>query len=227
MPLLFIHEKTIVPPPVYPPTPWPEQVKNVLLLALIAVPVMVFLLVGVVVGVVVMGREAGGKLLLRARQLLGHQPALVPPPEPEPPEEILRNAQVRLLLMGEDWEEYGPEFSAWYDLWAELEHEYGNFPGFYRLHTEPEIPGLHGQLVSDLCRETPEGLFLQVLELRPGQEPAATSWLVFLEFATLGHQRVAETGDFYLLPHAEITPGLFEGIRADGSRLVLQVQTDI
>ncbi|AHJ98089.1 hypothetical protein [Hymenobacter swuensis] len=226
MPSLFVREKTVVPPPVHPLTPWPEQLKNTLLLALMVVPVIVFLLVGAVVGVVVMGREAGGKLLLRTRQLLGHQPAPVPP-EPELPEESFRNAQVRLLLTGEDWENYGPEFSAWYDLWAELEHEYGNLPGFYRLHTEPEIPDLHGQLVSDLCRETPEGLFLQVLELRPGQEPAATSWLVFLEFATLRHQRVAETGDFYLLPHAEATPDRFEGIRADGSRLVLQVQTDI
>lgn len=227
MPPVFCVQQTLVPPPVHLPTPWLEQVRNWLLLALMVVPAMLFLLAGVVIGVVVMGREAGEKLLLQIRQLLGHQPAPVPPPEPELPEEIFHNAQVRLLLIGEDWEDYGPEFSAWYDLWAELEHEFGNFPGLYRLHTEPEIPGLHGQLVSDLCRQMPDGLFLQVLELRLGQEPAATSWLVFLEFTMLHHQRVVEAGDFYLLPHAETTYGQFEGIRADGSRLELRVQTDI
>ncbi|MCA8830677.1 hypothetical protein [Hymenobacter pini] len=141
--------------------------------------------------------------------------------KPEP-REIFCTPQLRLLTTEEDWETQGKEFRDWLDLWGELEHEFGRYPGLFRLHTEPEIPGLHQQLVSDLCRLDAAGVFLQLLEPRPNQQLAGTSWLVYLEFATRQWQRVAETGGFYLLPDAVGESYQFSGIQAGGSRLEVQ-----
>ncbi|MFD2783964.1 hypothetical protein [Hymenobacter rubripertinctus] len=128
------------------------------------------------------------------------------------------------MAADQDWDVEGPEFGAWLEQWGYLEEE-EIVPSLYRLQTKPEVPGLHGQLVSDLCREWPEGIFLQLVESRPGQIPAATTWLVYLDFTTLQWERLTETADYYLLPNAAgAEHGLFEGLSLTQGRLELRVQ---
>lgn len=223
MPLNFTIQKCIQLPVPQPPTPWPEHVKNGVLLVLFIAPLLLLLAVaGVVAGACYLLWEACQKGWLSLRRTLGYQPPQPPLPEPEQPKELLVNDHIRLLTTEEDWEAQDREFSEWVDLWGELEHEFGHYPGLFRLHSEPEILGLHGQLITDLCRPDAVGVFLQLLEPRAGQQPAGTSWLVYLEFATGQWQRVTETDDFYLLPEEASGPYNFSGIQAGGGQLTLQ-----
>ncbi|RSK50237.1 hypothetical protein [Hymenobacter rigui] len=209
----------------HPPTRWPEHVKNGLLLVVVIAPLLLLLVVaGVVAGAGYLMWDARQKAWLALRRTLGYQPPPPPLPEPEQPKELLVNDQLRLLTTEADWETNGPEFREWLYLWGELEDEFGRYPSLFCLHTEPEISGLHGQLITDLCRTDAAGVFLQLLEPRPGQQPAGTSWLGYLEFATRQWQYVTETSDFYLLPEEAGGPYNFSGIQVGGGRLTLQAQ---
>ncbi|WP_147320716.1 hypothetical protein [Hymenobacter lapidiphilus] len=170
--------------------------------------------------------SAGSKIILPIRKLFGYQPPPEPPPIPEVPVVLFQNEQLRLLITEQESGAVSREFERWFEAWDDLEDQ-GHFPGLYRLHTAPEIPGLHGQLVSDLCREWPAGLFLQLVEPHPGQEPAGTTWLIYLELATLRWHQVVETNDYYLHPDAVgLEHGAFEGLNPAGNKLELRVQTD-
>ncbi len=220
----FTVQQTIILPPPGPPTSWWKDVPGLALMALIAIPV---LLIGVG-ALVVMGIgygiwNAGAKMILPIRKLFGYQPPPESPPVPEMPVVLFQNEQLRLLITDQESEAVSREFEQWFEAWDYLEDQ-GRFPGLYCLHTEPEIAGLHGQLVSDLCHECPAGLFLQLIAPQHGQEPAGTTWLIYLELATLRWHRVVETNDYYLHPEAAgLEQGTFEGLNPAGKKLELRV----
>ncbi|SDX46135.1 hypothetical protein [Hymenobacter psychrophilus] len=222
----FTVQQTIIPPPPVPPTSWWKDASSSVLLVLMAIPVVIIgigalLVLGIGYGV----WSAGAKIILPIRKLFGYQPPPGPPPIPEVPVVLFQNEQLRLLTTEQESGAVSREFEIWWEAWDGLEDR-GHFPGLYRLHTAPEIAGLHGQLVCELCREWSDGLFLQLIEPLPGQVPPATTWLIYLELATLRWHRVVETNDYYLHPN---TPGLeqgaFEGLNPAGKKLELRVQT--
>ncbi|NVO84597.1 hypothetical protein [Hymenobacter terrestris] len=223
----FTVQKTITPPPVFPGTTTWEYVK--------AAP----LLVGGVAAAVLMGivvlpillvlgtREKLAQLIRNGRQRLGYPSLPVPPPEVEEPAVLFRNGQLELIGIYQEREEVGAELLDLFNKWEELASQEQYYPSLYLLQTIPEIPGLHGQIVSDLCREWSDGLFLQLVEPHPEQEPAGTTWLMYLELATLRWHRVVETNDYYLHPEAsEPEHGAFDGLNPAGEKLELRVQTD-
>ncbi|GAB2787424.1 hypothetical protein GCM10027175_27480 [Hymenobacter latericoloratus] len=138
-----------------------------------------------------------------------------------PPQNLFNNEQFKLSIVDLDLdleEEVGVDFSDWcYDTLGAYS------PGVSRLLTTPEISGLHGQLVGTLCREWPDGIFLQLFEPTIRQPSTGTSWLVYLEFATLRWNKLEEVGGFYLSAnYAE--HGLFDGQDADGVVIQFRVE---
>ncbi|OWP62608.1 hypothetical protein CDA63_13280 [Hymenobacter amundsenii] len=223
----FTVQQTIIPLPPGPPTSWWKDAPGLVLLALIAIPV---LLVGIgallVLGVGYGVWSAGSRIILPIRQLLGYQPPPEPPPISEVHVVLFENEQLRLLITEQESGAVSREFELWFESWGYQEQqEY--CPSLYLLQTIPEIPGLHGQIVSDLCREWSDGLFLQLIEPLPGQVPPATTWLVHLAFATQHWELVAEVGDYYLLPDAPDPEqqDLFVGVHSEWKRLQVRVQT--
>lgn len=223
----FTVHKTTIPPPPVPPTFWWKEAPSQVLIVLVAIPVMLVGAAALLIGGAGYGLwQAGAEIILSIRKQFGYQPPPEAPPVLPEPEVMFQNAQIRLLTTEQEWDAMGRDFEMWLEHWTDVEHQCGNFAGLHRLQTEPEVVGLHGQLVSDLCREASEGLFLQLVEPRPGQNPAGTTWLVYLDFATLQWEQVTEVGEYYLLPAAtETEPGLFEGIRPGWEQLELRVQT--
>ncbi|GAB3222443.1 hypothetical protein GCM10027346_00230 [Hymenobacter seoulensis] len=169
--------------------------------------------IGVLVG-------AGVWLLEGFKQVLGLPKSTTPPSATKPPpQHVFTTAQLNLSSMAVDLEdEVGEAFSEWnYDVLGPYS------PGVRRLITTPEIPGLHSQLVGALCREWPDGIFLQLFEPTFNQPSAGTSWLVYLELATLSLHKLEEVGGFYL--SAKYTEhGLFEGKDANGAAVQFRVE---
>ena len=224
----FTVHKTTIPPPPVPPSFWWKEAPSLVLIVLVAIPVMLVGAAALLIGGAGYGLwQAGAEIILSIRKQFGYQPPPEAPPVPQEPEVMFQNAQIQLLTTWQEAEDISPEFDTWFEGWADLHGPVAS-PGLYHLQTEPEVPDLHSQLVSDLCREVPGGVFLQLVEPRPGQTPAGTTWLVYLEFATLHWEQVAETGDYYLLPNAPgAEPGLFEGLSLTQGRLELRVQTPV
>ncbi|SET31317.1 hypothetical protein [Hymenobacter actinosclerus] len=228
----FEVQQTIIPPPVVPPTSFWEDVQAVPLVVGVAAAIVVMAILVVPILLVVVAWENRLRLVGPVRRRLGYPPLPEPPPVAAEQTVLLRRGPLELLGIEQlepDREKLGPEFRAWLDQWEELASQEQHYPGLHRLQTQPEIAGLHGQLVSDLAREWPGGMFLQFVEPRPGQTPASTTWLAYLEFATLRWERVAETHGYYLLPqHLEsglaFNPELFRGVDSLGAELVLRVQ---
>lgn len=158
-------------------------------------------------------------LLEGVKKVLGLSETTTSPSATKPaPQDLFSKEQLTLSSVDVDLEEeVGEAFSEWY-----LDALGPYSPGISRLITTPEIPGLHGQLVGALCREWPDGIFLQLFEPTINQSSAGTSWLVYLEFATLSLHKLEEVGGFYLsADYAE--HGLFNGQDADGAVMQFQV----
>lgn len=227
----FEVQQTLIPPPVAPPTSLWEDVKALPLMVgfiVVAVPIaLVVVPIAVLIVLLVAAWEkVQQQLIWPIRKWLGY-PLPVVPVVAEEPTVLLRHAQLELVGIQQEQEDMEPAFRELFHKWEETTLHEQYYPGLYRLHTRPEIPGLHGQLVGDLCREWPEGVFLQLVEAQPSQLPASTTWLVYLEFATLRWERVAEAHNYYLLADdSEPEPGLFRGVDSLGATIELRVQAE-
>ncbi|RPD44566.1 hypothetical protein DNI29_20760 [Hymenobacter sediminis] len=142
--------------------------------------------------------------------------------EPELPKELFQNEQLRLTTIEIDWDaDVEQAFDEWiHELGWRDEYEELSLK---RLLTQPEIAGLHRQLIGPLCKEWNGGLFLQVFEpTMTSGKPAGTSWLVYLNYSTLTWERVEEVGPAYLEVSSN-DPGMLQADCNDGSQLWLRI----
>lgn len=146
--------------------------------------------------------------------------------QPALPKKVFQNERLRLASTAIDWDtDIEQAFGEWIEeLGWRNEYEELNLK---RLLTQPEVTGLHQQLIGPFCQERNGGLFLQLFEpVTTSDEPAGTSWLVYLNYTTLTWERVEEVGPGYL----EVSPNDLDLLLADfndGSQLWLRVDAQI
>lgn len=130
------------------------------------------------------------------------------PAAPRPPERILATPTLVLELLDLDDHPLPPALAALSEAWSELVDEEHGF--YYLLRTTPELPGLHGQLVTNFRYAWHGGLLLQLLQAAPDAS-APTSFLVLVDPPNLSWERIEEVGMFSLYRRPEFPANYLEG----------------
>lgn len=146
------------------------------------------------------------------------KPAPEPVPRPAPPVCVLDKPTLRIELMDDD-ADWSPELQQLYENWDGT----GDENWLSLATTTPELPGVHGRLVTAFSYPWHGGLLLQVVEAAAG-EAAVTSWLGWADPATHTWQRLVEVGEFGLYHSPEAPANVIEGWNQRVGKIRLELQ---
>ena len=195
-----------------------SSLPGTILLLLLVLPL---LLAGALVVAVVLAGAALYRLIWRGLGGRAQQPD---------PASAAATAPVRILdtptlvveLLEPDAHPLPPALAALHEAWWEQvdadSHGY-----YYQLRSTPELPGLHGQLVSSFQYAWQGGLLLQVLQPATDAQPM-TSFLVRVEPAGASWEKVAEVGPFNVYRHPDFPADYLEGWNQQLGRLQLRLE---
>lgn len=133
----------------------------------------------------------------------------------KPSNAIVQDANMNLLLVSNSHvsialveDETDAQYRVASDVWSAK--VFDDLTAVYRASTTPEIPGLHGQFITNFIKETDKGAFLQLVEYNPHRADHISSRLIFLQYSNLSITSVSNIGPYQLLEDKH-NPALLKG----------------